>query len=320
MWQQLTLHVLNGLDIIRSAARLEDVPMTSTISQIIWPKPAAAGCVFCTMVRDTRGAALEHAERFNFFPASPFCTITCTFAGDCHWIDQADQIEHPWRGAKLPSLAFFGAQLGPVVSWNPGETYSLATVFYPDAFSAMTGLDMSPFTGRMVSAEDVLPRPILQLLQNLFDAVERDGVESSLSAFVEQIEILWAGARPVGFKPINWVKDWSRSISLKAALTGSGRSARQIARRIKSWTGVSERDLRNFGHSEQLYAKLRDAIENGDVDWAELAAAAGFADQPHMIRHIRRSSGFTPEQLRQKARSDEAFWAYRVLGEYFSRK
>jgi AraC-like DNA-binding protein len=294
--------------------------MTSTISQIIWPRPAAAGCTVLTMVRDTRGVPLEHAQRFNFFPASPFCSVTWTFAGDCHWIDQADQVEQPWTGEKLPGLAFCGAQLGPVMSWNPGETRSIATAFYPDAFSAMTGLDLSPFTGRAVSAEEVLPQPILQLCRDLFAAVERDGVERALSAFEEQIVTLWARVRPASFRPARWVKDWSRSLALKAALSGSGRSARQIARRIKSWTGVSERDLRGIGHSEQLYAKWHEAMQNGDVDWAELAAAAGFADQPHMIRQIRRSSGFTPEQLRQRARDDEAFWAYRLLGEYFEKR
>lgn len=294
--------------------------MTSTISQIIWPQPAAAGCIVCTMVRDTRGVSLDHAQRFNFFPASPFCTVTWTFAGDCHWIDRPGQIENPWTGAKLPGLAFCGAQPGPIVSWNPGETYSIATAFYPDAFSAMTGLDLSPFTGRMVSAEGVLPQPILQLCQKFYAAVRRDGAESSLSALEAQIATLWAGVRPAGFRPIRWVKDWSRIIAVKAAFGGSGRSARQIARRVKSWTGMSQRDLDGIGNSEQLYAKLHDAIQGGDVDWAELAIAAGFADQPHMIRQMRRSSGFTPEQLRQRVRDDEAFWAYRLLREYFTKQ
>jgi AraC-like DNA-binding protein len=115
------------------------------------------------------------------------------------------------------------------------------------------------------------------------------------------------------------LKDWSRSLALRAAFSGPGRSTRQIARRIKSWTGVSERDLRGLSHSEQLYAKLHEAIGNGGVDWAELAAAAGFADQPHMIRQMRRSSGFTPEQLRQRAANDEALWGYRLLGQYFTK-
>ena len=83
--------------------------------------------------------------------------------GDCHRIDRPDQMERPWNGARLPSLAVFGAQLGPLVSWNPGETFAITTSFYPDAFAAMTGLDLSRFAGRMVSAEEILPLPMLEV-------------------------------------------------------------------------------------------------------------------------------------------------------------
>jgi len=154
-------------------------------------------------------------------------------------------------------LAFAGAQLRPPVSWNPGETYAITIAFYPDAFSAMTGLDLSPFTGLIVPAEEVLPKLILEPCRAAFDAVLREGT-------------------------------------------------------------VSERDLQGLGHSEQLYAKLHEALQKGDVDWAGLAAVSGFADQAHMIRRMRRHTGFTPEQLRQSASSDEAFWGYRLLGQYFT--
>nr|WP_246574120.1 AraC family transcriptional regulator [Chelatococcus asaccharovorans] len=101
-------------------------------------------------------------------------------------------------------------------------------------------------------------------------------------------------------------------------MTDLGRSTRQIARRIKSWTGVSRRDIQGLGHTEQLYAKLHEALEKDDVDWAQLAATTGFADQAHMIRQMRRHTGLTPEQLRRRAREHEAFWAYRLLEQYFT--
>jgi AraC-like DNA-binding protein len=290
----------------------------TTISRIVWPRPAVAGCVFCTIVRDTRGVTLDQAQRFNFFPASPLCSVAWLFAGDCHLIDRSDQMERPWTGTRLPSLAFLGPQLGPLVSWNPGETYAMTIAFYPDAFSTMTGLDLSSFTGRMAPVEEVLPLPILEPCRNFFDAVRCGGLESGLSVLEDQIEIMWTRTRPSETMPVRWIKDWSRSLVLRASLTDLGRSARQIARRVKSWTGVSQRDLRGLGHTEQLYAKLHEAIQKGDVDWAELAAASGFADQAHMTRQIRRHTGLPPEQLRQSARSDEAFWGYRLLGQYFT--
>jgi AraC-like DNA-binding protein len=293
--------------------------MTSTTtSEIVWPRPGIAGCVFCRIVRDTRGVTLDHAQRFNFFPASPICSVAWLFAGDCHLIDRPHQMERPWTGARLPSLAFLGPQLGPIVSWNPGETYAIAISFYPDAFSAMTGLDLSPFAGRMVSAEEILPQPILEPCRDLFETIRREGAERAFAALEDRIELIWAGARPAAARPMRWIEDWSKSLVGRAALTDLGRSTRQVARRIKSWTGVNQRDLHGLGHTEQLYARLHEAIENGDVDWAGLAAASGFADQAHMIRQMRRHTGFTPEQLRQSARDHEAFWGYRLLGQYFT--
>jgi AraC-like DNA-binding protein len=289
-----------------------------TISEIMWPRPEVADCIFCMIVRDTRGGALDPDQRFNFFPASPVCSLTAVFAGDWLLIDRPDQMDHPWSGARLPSLAFAGAQLRPPISWNPGETYAITIAFYPDALSAMTGLDLSPFTGRFVPAEEVLPKSILEPCRVSFDAILREGTLSGFSVLEDRIEALWAPLRPAGTRPMKWTKDWSRSLALRAARAGLGRSTRQIARRIKSWTGVSERDLQGLGHIEQLYAKLHEAFQNDDVDWAGLAAASGFADQAHMIRRMRRHTGFTPEQLRQSARTDEAFWAYRLLGQYFT--
>jgi len=118
---------------------------------------------------------------------------------------------------------------------------------------------------------------------------------------------------------MTWVKDWSRSLALRAAQTDLGRSTRQVARRVRSWTGASQRDLRGLGHIEQLYARLHDAMENGDVDWTGLAAESGFADQAHMIRQMRRYTGFTPEHLRESAGNNEAFWCYRLLRQYFTK-
>lgn len=294
--------------------------MTSTtISRILWPRPGLVGCIFCTIVRDTRGVALDYSQRFNLFPASPLCSLTWTLAGDCHLIDRPEQMERPWSAARLPGLAFFGPQLGPLASWNPGGTYAIAITFYPDAFSAMTGLDLSPFTGRMVAAEEILPQAILEPCRTFFDDVRRNELDSGFAVLEDRIKVMWARTRPAGTRPTRWTSDWARSLVLRAALTDLGRSTRQIARRVRSWTGVSQRDLQGLGHTEQLYARLHEAVRNGDVDWAGLAAASGFADQPHMIRQMRRHTGFTPEQLRQRAGNDEAFWGYRLLGQYFTK-
>jgi AraC-like DNA-binding protein len=179
----------------------------------------------------------------------------------------------------------------------------------------MTGLDLSAFTERAVPAEEALPQPMLEASRNFFDTVPREGLESSFSVHQDKIEIMWAGMRPAGpagTGPRGW-KDWGRSLVHRATVTGCGRSTRQIARRIKSWTGVGERDLQGLAHIEQLSLKWVEAARKGDIDWADLAAESGFADQAHMIRRMQQYTGFTPKQAQEGVRNDEAFWYYRLV-------
>jgi len=42
---------------------------------------------------------------------------------------------------------------------------------------------------------------------------------------------------------------------------------------------------------------------------------AGFADQSHMGREVRRVTGLAPGRLDDLIASDEAFWFYRLIGE-----
>lgn len=224
------------------------------------------------MVRDTRGRGRDHAQRFNFFPAAPLCSVSCVLAGDCHVIACEAEMERSWTGAKMPPLSFSGAQPTPPVSWNPADTLTVILVFYPDALAAVTGASLAPFTGRTV------------------------------------------GPRGRSTKRLS---EWRRSLLARAARGPPGHGSRQIARRIKSWAGVSGRDPRGLGHTEELYARLHEAIAKGEVHWAFLAAGSGFVDQARMIRQLRRHTGFTPEALRRRARDDEALWSYRLLGEYF---
>lgn len=283
----------------------------STISEFVWRRPALAGCIGGIVIRDTRGCALDDTERLNFFCALPMPIIGCRFVGDAHLIDRPGQIERPWTGALQADFYFAGARLKPRITWNPGAVYFMHIAFFPDALAAMTGLDLSVFTGRVVPAGEALPQPLLGICRNFFDTVPCRGVEASFAALQDEIEILWAGRRPAGTGAERWT-DWSRSLMARAAATGAGRSTRQIARRVKSWTGVGQRDLQRFAHIEEFYFNALEAPRTGDIDWAALAVASGFTDQAHMIRRFKQLTGFTPEQWRE-SRDQEPFWQYRLF-------
>ena len=48
-----------------------------------------------------------------------------------------------------------------------------------------------------------------------------------------------------------------------------------------------------------------------------LAGDAGYSDQSHMGRAVRRATGFSPARLNRMIESEESFWCYRLLGQRF---
>jgi AraC-like DNA-binding protein len=98
-------------------------------------------------------------------------------------------------------------------------------------------------------------------------------------------------------------------------LSGKGCSARQFERRFKQWLGLPHRELFAMGRAERAFFEAL-AQEGGqeDIDWPDVAAAAGYADQSHMIRQARRITGFTPAALFKRVKAEPAFWTYRLWG------
>jgi AraC-like DNA-binding protein len=292
-----------------------------TEAQLLWPRQSLAGCIFCAIVRDTRGIELSEGQRFNHFPSTPFCTLHWLLDGQGHTISSPEHVVAPVTGAPIPRFSFFGPQQGPSHTWNPGQVRFLTLIIYPEAFALLTGVDLAAQLNRMAPAEQVLPETMLgQLGQFLHPQNAATDCPALFHAVEEHFDTWWRAARPDRHAVTIWLRDWTMSLAARAATSGAGRSVRQVQRRVKSWTGHSIRELQAFGSTETLFAHFGARKIREDIDWARLAAASGFADQSHMTRHVRRRTGFTPAQFGDLVERDETFWFYRLLGErYWSR-
>jgi AraC-like DNA-binding protein len=96
---------------------------------------------------------------------------------------------------------------------------------------------------------------------------------------------------------------------LQLALTAADRLANASVNAVALGLGVSERHLRRVFHetvglSPKAFAKLTRfhralhvAREGRDASWANIAAAAGYYDQAHLIAEFRAIAGVTPRVL-----------------------
>ncbi len=79
-----------------------------------------------------------------------------------------------------------------------------------------------------------------------------------------------------------------------------GLSLRSLQARFRREVGLTPKE---FGRVMRLQATLR-ALESGDGSLSDLAVDAGFADQAHATRELRRVTGLAPARLRSALRAD----------------
>jgi AraC-like DNA-binding protein len=121
----------------------------------------------------------------------------------------------------------------------------------------------------------------------------------------------WGAARPSA--PGNFVSDWVRHLAGQAAQSATGRGARSIERRIKTWAGQPMRTLRRMRRAEQSFFESRDSWQRGSITWSEMAERGGYSDQAHQCRETREITGHSPAELaRVLDTDDESYWIYRV--------
>ncbi|MCR9136610.1 MAG: helix-turn-helix domain-containing protein [Alphaproteobacteria bacterium] len=274
-------------------------------SILLSPPKSLSSCVAAGIFRDTRGADLSDTDRFNCFPTTPLVSATCIVAGELRLVDVVGDINGARSTPPMPGLSVMPPQDRPTVSWSPSDVCAFTVGFFPDAWRKLGG---NPIEG-------ALPEALGPLLSAL--GADRDP-QVSWNSFCNTLVPVWNAKRHEGGIP-DWpgsdrLSDWSGHLFQRIGRSAPGRSARTLERRLKQWTGKTRQHLDHFVAIEDLH---RRTVEQPDAPLAELASEAGFSDQSHMGRAVRRSTGFSPARINRLIQSEEAFWCYRLLGERF---
>ncbi len=302
---------------LKTLRRIDSLPRQagsplSDARNVIWlPSAPLDTCLRAIMSRDTRGVALDEAQRCNHFPATPACSITWYFSGSGERDRSGDPPGTDSTCLPLSGVSFTGPFSNPVVVRNPGEIHVMTLLLMPDALARMTGIDPGDYLNRNLPVAQVFDPVWLEMC----NAVERASGDQQRLALIECFLLSrWcdppADERPAG----RLLADWWQALSRRATSHGLGRSQRQAERRIKQWTGQPLRALRGLARSEQAFFEAVADARAGEVNWRNLAAGHGYADQSHLCRETRRITGFAPDELRRRIVTEEGFWAYRLWG------
>jgi AraC-like DNA-binding protein len=280
--------------------------MTDAGTRLWLPPLALAGCVRAVMMRDTRGRRLDAPQRENFFPATPLVQLFWWAEGCSEWL-ATPGFSVPTPGLRHAPVQFGGPFTRPTHTRNPGEMRAFKLPMQPDAFTALTGVALDRQVNRVADAREVLPPAWHGWLDAL--AMAPDDA-ARLQALQDFLLPRWQalGAQ----RPGQRYAAWTEALAVRAATSAAGRSLRQLERRIKAWAGLPLRELRAVSRAERAFYAVAAAEGGAGVNWADIAADTDYADQSHLCRETRRLTGFSPEGLRRRIQTEEAFWAYRL--------
>lgn len=276
---------------------------------LLLPTAALSECLFGAIVRDTRGLDLSDNDRANYFPASPLVTVTWVIEGETRMADDSGSIKRAMDARPLPKTTVTGPRTRPFVSWNPGPVFAISVGFYPDAWKQLVGAVSTPLLDQTLPG---VPEDVSALLS----ADPSIPAKQIWAEFQNSLTPHWQAKRPRASQGNirSRLSDWSRSLVLRSAMSGPGKTVRAMQRRLKRWTGQSRQSIDFFVQIEEMHAL---AIQQSVTNSAELALEAGYSDQSHMGRMVRKATGFSPVRLNRLVATEEAFWCYRLLGERF---
>jgi methylphosphotriester-DNA--protein-cysteine methyltransferase len=89
-------------------------------------------------------------------------------------------------------------------------------------------------------------------------------------------------------------------VGVREVAAALGVGERRLERAFDHAVGMGPKALAGVLRFRRLVRAMDDARGRGPIAWAALAAAAGYADQPHLVREFKRLAGLTPSDYERE--------------------
>ncbi len=258
------------------------------------PSPGLADCV--------RSALVTHLPGGRYIlPAALHPVLLVIVRGGI--VVLRDDVEVP-----LPRLALCGGTRGPRDARAEAGTRIVTLSLLPGGVGALFGVPAGALMEEAVDLAEVTDGTVRGLLARFVDGLG-SALEDSLSGLWVLLEAL---RRDTAGQPDLWVPLSLLSLPGTALAAQFGLGQRQFERRFRESYGQPLRSYRQQLRCSRLLQALGAATRPAD-GWAEIAVAAGYADQAHLCRDVRRFTGHSPAGLLAGVAGDDpAFWPYRI--------
>ena len=175
------------------------------------------------------------------------------------------------------------------------RTLTVGARLRPGAIPALFGVDASELTNRSIPAELLVRDAARETLARL----ELESAEHTLIHIVSFLKALVRHGREVDRRA-------RRLDTITSTRPGTVRGVADALgigdRALRSWSSAHlGLGLRRFLRIRRLHDALETRLTNPGTTWSRIAAATGFADQPHLVRDCRALLGESPTEFFARA-------------------
>ncbi len=286
---------------------------THAQARLYLPSTSMYGCIHIAVERDTRGVQLNDEQRYSFYPASPLPLISLVLEGDLRAVEKSSDAEGLRFSASSPRIGLIGPFRKPAVSWSPDAVHAIWVSIYPEALWRLWGIRAEVYMDRIVPLEGLVPDSVHDALTQI-----GTGDKPIFQQIESALQPMWGGLKTSDIGAAD-LREWIASLSQQTVLPNVGVGLRQMQRRIKAYAAQSQRELKMFARVEEVFA--HGGIRHGETEsLTAVASDAGYSDQSHMGREIKRVTGLSPKKFSERIRNDETFWIYRLISQYLQNK
>jgi AraC-like DNA-binding protein len=243
----------------------------------------------------------------------PYVTLFYHFRADVPYFDDLERADHAQLRLRLragptasyefadgqrrdsPSLHVIGPTTGAFRTRAEGPIELVGMGLQPAGWQALLGIEASTMIDRTLDAVDVLGEGVADAARAMRAAQDVDARIAVAINFVRRA-VATGGTHLIDFaRRIDAWLAGSASPDLDTLVAATGLSRRQVERRCNALYGAPPKVL------ARKYRALRaaSALASGDASLDALLAE-GFYDQSHLIREMKRFTGMTPRQLRDR--------------------
>lgn len=253
--------------------------------------PRLRSCVADLTIEPPQPAGAAEAQRYRVLPG-PFPVIGCQYRGAIAAL----------RGTSPQRLFPAGITgLQPVARWFVPDkgTQSVLVRLTPAGAVSLFGVDMSELAGAHVGL-DVLasPREARELHERVAGACSPGKAADVMQEFLVRL-LTRQQRRPHAavIPAATRILSTHGNVRIRTLARQASVSERSLERLFRSEIGVTPKEFASLCRFDWV---VRNAAP--DTSWADMAIAAGYSDQAHLIRSFVRRAGVTPGKFASEMR------------------